>query len=170
MLTKDIMLKMIAFEAGCAERVQHFLKVYQYAQIIADAENLRGEEREILDVTTLMHDIAIGPCEKTYGHCTGKLQEQEGPAYAKAMLAETGCASATMVERVCWLIAHHHTYGDFEGLDYRILIEADYLVNAHENHAPREAVLNMRKKIFRTTMGTYLLDTLFLADEVEDAA
>ncbi|MBE5811621.1 MAG: HD domain-containing protein [Clostridiales bacterium] len=165
MLLKDrILLKMIDFESGCPGRAQHFLKVYQFAQIIADAECMTGEAREILDVATLMHDIGIRPCEEKYGHCTGKMQEEEGPAHARAMLEKAGCESDRLIERVCWLIAHHHTYDGFEGLDYRILIEADYLVNAYENNASREAIRNMREKIFRTDMGKYLLDTMFLAE------
>lgn len=162
-LLKDrILLSMIDFESGCPERTQHFLKVYQFAQIIADAEGITGETRDILDIATLMHDIGIRPCEEKYGHCTGKMQEEEGPAHACAMLKEAGCASETLIERVCWLIAHHHTYDAFEGLDYRILIEADYLVNAYENSASRDAIRNMREKIFQTEMGKKLLDTMYL--------
>lgn len=78
------------------------------------------------------------------------------------MLKEAGCASETLIERVCWLIAHHHTYDAFEGLDYRILIEADYLVNAYENSASRDSIRNMREKIFQTEMGKKLLDTMYL--------
>lgn len=161
-LKNDVLLKMIDFEAGCPERVQHFLKVYQFAQIIADAESMTGEAREILDIAALMHDIGIRPCEEKYGRCTGKMQEEEGPAYARAMLEAAGCDSETLIERVCWLIAHHHTYDAFEGLDYRILIEADYLVNAYENNVGQEAIRSMREKIFRTEMGKKLLNTMFL--------
>lgn len=164
MLLKDkILYSMLTFESGCPGRAQHFMKVFQFAQIIADAEGMIGEEREILDVATLMHDIGIRPCEEKYGYCTGKMQEEEGPTYANAMLVEAGCTSETLIDRVCWLIAHHHTYDEFDGLDYRILIEADYLVNAYEGKAPREAIENMRERIFRTDMGRSLLDTMFLA-------
>ena len=163
MLKDKILASMINVESGCPGRVQHFLKVYQFSQIIADAEGMSGEEREILDIATLMHDIGIRPCVEKYGRCTGKMQEEEGPAYARAMLAESGCDSEALIERVCWLITHHHTYDEFEGLDYRILIEADYLVNAYENSANQEAIRNMRAKIFRTEMGKKLLDTMFLS-------
>lgn len=163
MLLKDkILLKMIDFESGCPGRAQHLLKVYQFAQIIADAEGMTGEAREILDIAALMHDIGIRPCEERYGRCTGRMQEEEGPAYARTMLAEAGCDSENLIGRVCWLIAHHHTYDEYDRLDYRILIEADYLVNAYENNADREAIQNMRARIFRTVMGKKLLDTMFL--------
>lgn len=162
-IKREILVSMIDFEAGCPERAQHFLKVYQFAQIIADDEGMAGEEREILDIAALMHDVGIRPCEKKYGHCTGKMQEEEGPPVARAMLEAAG-ASQSLIERVCWLIAHHHTYDEFDGLDYRILIEADYLVNAYENHASRDAIQRMRERIFRTRMGKRLLDTMFLSE------
>mgnify|MGYP000340972515 FL=1 len=34
-----------------------------------------------------------------------------------------------MTERVAYLIGHHHTYDKIEGMDYQILVEADFLVN-----------------------------------------
>ena len=46
-------------------------------------------------------------------------------------------------------------------LDYRILIEADFLVNAYEDDMDKEAILTVRNKIFRTRMGTELLNTMF---------
>ena len=29
------------------------------------------------------------------------------------------------IDRICYLIAHHHTYYNVDGLDYRILLEED---------------------------------------------
>ena len=65
------------------------------------------------------------------------------------------------MDRICYLIAHHHTYDNVDGLDYRILIEADFLVNAYEDDMDKEAILTVRNKIFRTRMGTELLNTMF---------
>ena len=30
-----------------------------------------------------------------------------------------------ITERVCYLVGHHHTYTNIEGMDYQILVEAD---------------------------------------------
>lgn len=49
------------------------------------------------------------------------------------MLAEFLEVSEDETNRICYLIAHHHTYDNVEGLDYRILLEADFLVNAMED-------------------------------------
>ena len=66
-----------------------------------------------------------------------------------------------LIDRVCWLIAHHHTYSDIVGIDYRILVEADFLVNLDEGHASAEAKLQAREKIFRTKAGCAIFDRLF---------
>ena len=42
-------------------------------------------------------------------------------------------------KRVQYLIAHHHTYDHVDGIDYQILIEADFLVNIMEDHLSKEA-------------------------------
>ena len=101
------------------------------------------------------------PAEEKYGSTSGKLQEQEGPAYAREMLAEFQEINPEQIERVCYLIGHHHTYENVEGIDYRILLEADFLVNAHEDNLNRDAIIQFRDKIFETNTGVYLLNTMF---------
>ena len=73
---------------------------------------------------------------RKYGSAGGKLQEAEGPAIAKGMLERLGFAPA-IVERVCYLVGHHHTYTDIDGIDYQILVEADFLVNLYEDGSSR---------------------------------
>ena len=59
--------------------------------------------------------------------------------------------------------SHHHTYSKVDGIDYRILIEADFLVNAHEDNLSIEAVRSAKEKIFRTKTGIALLHNLYNA-------
>lgn len=66
------------------------------------------------------------------------------------------------IDRICWLIAHHHTYTDIKDLDYQILVEADFLVNAYEDNLSEHAVLAMMKNIFRTETGRKLGKLMFL--------
>ena len=44
----------------------------------------------ILEAAAYVHDIGIKVAEEKYGKCTGKLQEQEGPAVAREMLEKLG--------------------------------------------------------------------------------
>lgn len=164
MTKEQVILKMVEFEKGCPKRVQHFLKVYEFAHLIAQAENLSYEEQETLEIGAIVHDIGIRPSKEKYGYCTGKTQEEEGPKHARILFQSFPEASEKLVDRVCYLIAHHHTYENVDGMDYRILIEADFLVNAYEDGMEKDAILAMREKIFRTKMGTYLLDTMFLSE------
>ena len=39
----------------------------------------------------------------------------------------------TDIEQICYLVGHHHTYTNIEGIDYQILVEIDFLVNFYED-------------------------------------
>ena len=68
-------------------------------------------------------------------------------------------------ERIMYLVGHHHTYKNIEGMDYQILVEADPLVNLYEENVKTEAVLAARKNIFRTKTGIWALNTMFGLEE-----
>ena len=53
-----------------------------------------------------------------------------------------------MVQRICFLIAHHHTYQSVDDIDYQILIEADFLVNMFEEKMSKEQIQIAKRKIF----------------------
>lgn len=161
MITNDLITKMTEFNTGDPKRIQHFIKVYQFAHLIGSKEGLDEETLHILDMASIMHDIGIRPAEEKYGRCDGKLQEQEGPAYAMQLLKEFSEVTEEERDRICYLIGHHHTYQNVEGMDYQILLEADFLVNAYEDELPREAILTFKQKVFRTETGKRLLDTMF---------
>ena len=59
-------------------------------------------------------------------------------------------------------IGIHHTYKNVDGLDYQILLEADFLVNADESNMTDEAISSARENIFKTNTGISLLDDIYL--------
>lgn len=59
------------------------------------------------------------------------------------------------------MIAHHHTYTDVDGIDYRILLEADFLVNAFEDSVSIESIQHAKESFFETETGKHILDTMF---------
>lgn len=67
-----------------------------------------------------------------------------------------------ILERVVFLVGHHHTLTDIQGMDYQILVEADYLVNAGEGHYSEENIRGMLSKAFRTRTGKELLEGIYL--------
>ena len=69
-----------------------------------------------------------------------------------------------LTRRAAWLVGRHHTYSGIQGADYRILVEADFLVNLFEKNAPREEIEAVRERIFRTETGRELCRTMFGLD------
>ena len=157
----EVVRRIVLFDKGDARRIQHFLKVYMFAALIGKMEGLPPEQQEILEIAAILHDIGIIPAEKKYGFNNGKLQEQEGPAYARALLQEAGGYPQELIDRVCFLIAHHHTYEGVDGPDWKILLEADFLVNSFEKNMPEEAIKKMRSHVFKTGSGITMLNNQY---------
>lgn len=151
---------MIRFDAGDPKRIQHFTKVHSYAKLIGEGEALDDDTLFTLEAAAYVHDIGIHIAEEKYGHQNGKLQEQEGPAAARQLLASLDFPEA-VVKRVEYLVGHHHTYTHIDGLDYQILVEADFIVNLYEDNADKTAIQNARQNIFRTQVGTQILEDMF---------
>lgn len=107
-----------------------------------------------------MHDIGIKPAEEKYGACSGKLQEQEGPKEAEKLLGALGYESE-VIGRVAFLVGHHHTYQNVDGMDYQILLEADFLVNLYEDSSDLGAVRRAYDAIFRTETGREICRVMF---------
>ena len=165
---EDIMINklhmaMINLYQGDSKRIQHFCKVHSYAKLVGESEKIDKETLFILEAAALTHDIGIHQCEEKYGNCNGKHQEEEGPELAEKLLSELGF-EASVSDRVQYLIAHHHTYTDIDGIDYQILVEADFLVNMHEDHLSKEAVEMAYHRIFKTETGKKICREMFLPD------
>lgn len=158
---RKLIEKMMKYYAGDPKRVQHFLKVYEFAKLIGESESLDAETMHILRTAAIVHDIGIKISEEKYGSSNGKYQEKEGPAVAEPMLLTLGYDEA-IIDRVLFLIAHHHTYNEIEGLDYQILVEADFLVNLFEDGSSRETAEKVQKNIFKTKTGIKYLQQLFV--------
>ena len=155
-----LLQKMIEYFAGDAKRIQHFIKVHSFAKMIGQLEEIDETQQLILETAAIVHDIGIKNSEIKYKSSAGKYQEIEGPAPAKTLLLNLGYED-TVIERVCYLIAHHHTYGNIEGSDYQILVEADFLVNLYEDGVSENAVQTVKKNIFKTASGIRLLTTMY---------
>ena len=161
MLISRIAQKIIRASDGNLHDINHLLKVYGYARTIGVGEGLDSEAETILEAAALLHDIACPLCRIKYGCTDGSYQEQEGGPLARAFLADSGLSPA-QIDRVVWLVSHHHSPSAGEEMDFRILLEADYLVNADESRYPRAAIESARDHLFRTATGKALLSAIYL--------
>ena len=135
--------EMIKYYAGDKKRINHFIKVHGYAKAIGEAEELDERTMLILETAAYVHDIGIKISEEKYNSSAGKYQEIEGPPIAEEMLTK------------------------LDGIDYQILVEADFLVNIDEDEMTKETAENVREKIFKTKSGTQMLDNLFLTELIK---
>ena len=67
----------------------------------------------------------------------------------------------SQVERVSYVVGHHHTYNGVDGLDWQILLEADYIVNASENAYSKENVQEFLETHAKTAAGKRLIQKVF---------
>ena len=161
---RQLYLAMWQWDAGDPQLIQHFAKVHSYARLIGSCEGLDEETLYLLEVEALLHDIGIIPARKEFGSGSGKFQEKVSDPLVRDMLGKLGFAQS-VIDRAAFVISHHHTYNAIDGIDYQILVEADFLVNLFEEDEPREAVEAVRERVFKTETGKRLLEEMFLAKQ-----
>ena len=157
----EILKKMITFSNGNIHDIDHLIKVWTYAKTIGELEGLDPETQFVLEVAAITHDIACPLCREKYGNANGKYQEIEGAPLVTEFLSDTGMTTE-QISRVAYLVGHHHTLTDIKGMDYQILIEADFLVNAAEKGLGKEAGVHFLENVAKTDCGRRLLQSVFL--------
>ena len=162
-----IMESMIAFSDGNMRDINHLICVWSYAKTIGELEQLDRDTQFILEVAAITHDIACPLCRRKYGRADGRLQEKEGGPLVRRFLSDKGLTE-DQIGRVAFLVGHHHTLEGIEGLDWQILIEADYIVNAAENEYSRQNIDHFIENNMRTPGGKRLARSVFCLDKVQE--
>jgi len=159
-MVEKVIKVMIEYFGNDILRINHALKVYGFASTIGRNEELDSTILQIIDIAAVLHDIGIPESEKKYKSSAGKYQEREGPPIAREMLLKLGVGE-DIIDRVCFLIGNHHSYSKIEGSDFQILVEADLLVNIHEDEIKKSALPSIREKYFKTASGQLFIDTMY---------
>ncbi len=160
-MISEVIEKMIVYFEGDARRINHALKVYGFAKTIAGQEEMLQDDRQITELAAVLHDIGIKESERKYGSSEAKYQELEGPPVAAGIL-ETVKAAPGLIQRVSYLIGNHHTYGKIDRLDFQILVEADFIVNAFEDQIEPAAIRKIAEKYFKTVTGRKIIENMYL--------
>ena len=140
--------------------VNHFMKVWGFARTIGILEGLDPVTQETLELAAVAHDIACPLCRRKYGQADGRHQELEGEGLTRQFYEEFNLPEEQL-ERICYIVAHHHSFSGVQGLNYQIMLEADFLVNAGESAVSLDGILNFREKVFRTGTGIRLLNQMY---------
>jgi hypothetical protein len=147
---------------GCFQEdrfIEHTLKVLARAEQICEGERI--DDTFILQVAILgsiFHDIGIPEALKKHSSMEAPYQEQEGPPVARRLMEEMDVRS-DILERVCYIVGHHHTAEKVDGLDFQVIWEADFIVNIDEGNIvlePGEVERSVEENL-KTATGQVLI-------------
>lgn len=147
------------------KRIEHALAVLDYAERI---QNVEGGDPLIVRAAAILHDIGIHEAERKYGSSAGKYQEIEGPPIAEEILKRFDISAET-VEHICRIIANHHSAKDIDTTEFRIVWDADWLVNIPVDFpgASRGKLQGIIGKTFKTKEGHRIaVQTLLNTDRI----
>ncbi len=155
-----LIYEMEKYFAGDDKRIEHAIAVLNYAEQIQAVE---GGDPLIVRAAAILHDIGIHEAERKHGSSAGKYQEIEGPPIAEEILKKYDI-STEVVEHVCKIIANHHSAKDIDTAEFRIIWDADWLVNipADFPDASEEKLQEIIKKTFKTREGKRIAGELFI--------
>ena len=159
-LLNDLALKMMEYYKNDPKRISHFMKVHSYAKLIAEEEHLDKDLLFITEAAAYIHDIGIKNAEAKYNSSIGELQEKEGPDEAKKMLEELGF-NQNDIERICYIVGHHHTYSEIDNIDFQIVVEANLIANYYEENLPIENILYSYDTVFKTDTGKKIMENIY---------
>ncbi len=159
-IVAKVMQKMVEYFHGDSRRIHHALKVYSLARNIALLSNFKTDKLYVLEITALLHDIGILESERKYNSTAGHYQEMEGAPIARSLLKEISLEQDD-IDRICFMVGHHHSYQLVDDIDFQILIEADFLVNLHEHKIDKEGIVKIREQYFKTPVGTQILNDMY---------
>jgi HD superfamily phosphodiesterase len=159
-LERSIADEMEAYFGVDSKRIDHAHQVTGFVEQILEAEH---GERSVVIAAGLLHDIGIHEAERKYASSSGKYQEIEGPPVAREILGKLSF-DPVQIEEICQIIAHHHSPGKIESRNFKILYDADWLVNLKDefdisDKGKLEKIIN---KVFLTSSGRRLAGKIYL--------
>ena len=110
------------------KRIGHALSVLRWARELSRDEG--GDARVVL-AAAVLHDIGILEAERKHGWSGARYQEPEGPPIARRIMEGIGLGART-IDHVCRIVGSHHSARDIDTLEFRIIWDADHLVNIPE--------------------------------------
>jgi hypothetical protein len=141
-------------------RIRHALRVLAHAEAIRATE---GGDALVVTAAALLHDIGIQEAERIYGSPAPRYQEELGPPIARAVMDDLAMDAVT-IEHVVRIVGSHHSAKDIDTIEFRIIWDADALVNLADEEKDRPADWWERTipKVFRTDAGGQRARLMFL--------
>lgn len=159
-----VMARAVEYNGNDAARIHHLIRVHSFARIIGKADGFDENNQKITELAAILHDIGLHNAEKKYNSIEGKYQELEGEPVARAIM-EDAHIPGWIIDRVCFIVAHHHTLNAIDGMDFQAVVEADVLVNIFDRKVvDKERIAMIEDKLFKTRKGKQLLTQMYLCE------
>jgi hypothetical protein len=130
-LFKDrVAIAMRKYFGADSRRIRHAEDVARYAEEIGGKE--QGNPAVIM-AAAYLHDIGIREAERKFNSSAPRYQHSEGPPVARQILTELK-ADPELINEVCDIIGHHHTPRQEESINFKVLHDADLIVNLDEKY------------------------------------
>ncbi len=140
-LFKDrVALAMRKYFAADGKRIGHAIDVAGHAEFIGKEE--KDSDPMVIMAAAYLHDIGIKNAEEKYNSSSAKYQHLEGPPVARKILIELK-ADPELINEVCDIIGHHHTPRTEETINFKVIFDADLIVNMNELY--REKTLDKER-------------------------
>jgi len=136
-----------------ARRIRHAEAVAEQAEVIAKAE--KGSDMMVIMATAYLHDIGIREAERKFNSSAARYQHSEGPPVAREILMQLK-AKPELVDEVCDIIGHHHAPRADETTNFKVLYDADLIVNKleqYQGNPPTQEQLDRLSALFLTKAG-----------------
>jgi HD superfamily phosphohydrolase YqeK len=149
------------------KRIGHATRVARYAEQImgARAEDEEPAHRAVVLIAAYLHDIGIKEAERKFHSSSSKYQHQEGPPVARVILTELE-AEPGLVDEICDIVGHHHNPCDEETVNFKVLYDADLIVNLEEKQKEsptnQERLQKIIKKSFLTPGGRAVAEKILV--------
>jgi HD superfamily phosphodiesterase len=144
------------------KRINHAKEVLGFAEQLLEKEKAGTL---VVVASAILHDIGIHKAEEKYKSSAGNYQEIEGPAIARAIMEKIQLKKE-VIDEVCQIIACHHSPGKVDTLNFRVLYDADWLVNLKDEYdaSDKEKLLKIIEKVFLTQSGKELARKVYLLE------
>jgi putative nucleotidyltransferase with HDIG domain len=147
------------------KRINHAMMVARYAEKMLKEETVNPA---VVLTAAYLHDIGIKEAGQKYPLDEARYHESEGTSVARQILTRLN-ARQELIDEVCDIIERHHHPRPEETQSFKILYDADLIVNIEENQKDkpmeREKIVSLIERAFLTDAGKRLATGTFLKQE-----
>lgn len=142
------------------KRINHAKKVLGFAEQLLEKEKA---DSLVVIASSILHDIGIHKAEEKYQSSAGNFQEIEGPPIARGIMEKLHFKKE-VIDEVCQIIACHHSPGKVDTPNFKVLYDADWLVNLKDEYdtSDKEKLSKIIEKVFLTKTGKALARQMYM--------